>query len=66
MLAALRNKFASAQMRELLLGTGLRPLVEAAPTDNYWGCGRSGSGRNRLGQLMMQVRAELRCGPTSR
>jgi ribA/ribD-fused uncharacterized protein len=60
MLAALRLKFASPEMRALLLDTGLRQLVEASPTDSYWGCGRSGKGKNRLGQLLMQVRAELR------
>jgi hypothetical protein len=36
------------------------PLVEASPFDAYWGCGRSGKGKNRLGQLLMQVRAKLR------
>ncbi len=60
MLTALRMKFARKEMRGLLLGTGLRQLVEASPTDYYWGCGRSGKGKNRLGQLLMQVRAELR------
>ena len=61
MLAALRMKFADPTMRTILLETGLRQLVEASPTDSYWGRGRSGNGTNRLGQLMMQVRAELRC-----
>jgi len=59
MLAALRKKFATGAVRALLLATGDRPLVEASPFDNYWGCGRSGKGKNRLGQLLMQVRAEL-------
>jgi N-glycosidase YbiA len=60
MLAALRKKFAVGELRELLLSTGERPLVEASPSDSYWGCGRSGTGKNRLGALLMQVRAELR------
>lgn len=60
MLDALRKKFAAPRLRALLLETGLRQLVEASPTDSYWGCGRSGRGKNRLGQLLMQVRAELR------
>jgi ribA/ribD-fused uncharacterized protein len=60
MLHALRKKFALEPLRHLLLGTELRPLIEASPSDSYWGCGRSGAGRNRLGQLLMQVRAELR------
>jgi N-glycosidase YbiA len=60
MLHALREKFAAEPLKQLLLGTELRPLIEASPSDSYWGCGRSGRGRNRLGQLLMQVRAELR------
>jgi ribA/ribD-fused uncharacterized protein len=60
MLAALRKKFAARKLRELLLSTGDRPLVEASPFDHYWGCGRSGNGKNRLGELLMQTRAELR------
>lgn len=60
MLTALRKKFSSPKLEELLIGTGLRPLVEASPSDEYWGCGRSGKGRNRLGQLLMALRAELR------
>ncbi len=60
MLAALRKKFAAPKLMELLLGTGSRPLVEASPSDFYWGCGRTGTGRNPLGQLLMALRAELR------
>ena len=59
LLAALRKKFAAAKLRELLLATADRPLVEASPFDYYWGCGRSGTGKNRLGELLMQTRAEL-------
>jgi ribA/ribD-fused uncharacterized protein len=62
MLAALRKKFAAEDLRQLLLDTRDRELVEASPSDSYWGCGRSGKGKNRLGQLLMQVRAELRTG----
>lgn len=60
MLAALRRKFAAAKLRDLLLSTGDRRLVEAAPTDYYWGCGRTGTGKNRLGELLMQTRDELK------
>ncbi|MEM7201953.1 MAG: NADAR family protein [Planctomycetota bacterium] len=60
MLRALRLKFARAELVELLLGTGARPLVEASPHDAYWGAGKFGQGQNRLGVLLMQVRAELR------
>jgi ribA/ribD-fused uncharacterized protein len=60
MLRALRSKFAAPRLRELLLATGERPLVEASPFDSYWGSGNAGTGRNRLGELLARVRAELR------
>lgn len=60
MLQALRLKFQVAKARQLLLSTGSRPLVESSPYDYYWACGQDGSGQNRLGQLLMQVREEIR------
>lgn len=60
MLQALRLKFAPPELRKLLLETGERALVEASPFDHYWGAGQDGSGQNRLGVLLQQVRAELR------
>lgn len=57
---ALRAKFSqSYRLRELLVGTGQAVLHESSP-DPYWG-GSTG-GQDRLGQLLMQVRAELRLG----
>ena len=56
---ALSRKFERPALRELLLGTGTRPLVEASPFDRYWGAGRDGTGRNRLGVLLMELRAAL-------
>lgn len=49
-----------SQLRELLLATGDEELVENAPGDYYWGCGKDGSGQNKLGYTLMRVRAELR------
>ena len=46
--------------RALLLATGEEELAEAAPTDYYWGIGRDGNGQNKLGLLLMRLRAELR------
>lgn len=58
---AVRRKFELySELRELLLGTGDEELAEAAPTDFYWGIGRDGTGQNRLGLLLMRIRAELR------
>ena len=59
MLHALRRKFANLRLAELLLATGARPLVEASPIDDYWGSGAHGNGRNRLGELLAQVRREI-------
>ena len=60
MLHALRCKFAQPKMRKILLRTKSRQLVEDSPFDSYWGRGRNGKGKNRLGVLLMQVRDELR------
>lgn len=58
---AVRAKFAAhAELQVLLLSTGDAELVEAAPRDDYWGAGADGSGKNMLGKILMQVRAELR------
>jgi len=58
MLHALREKFANPQMREVLLRTGKRELIENSPYDAYWGIGRNRDGKNRLGKLLMRVREE--------
>jgi ribA/ribD-fused uncharacterized protein len=47
-------------LRELLLSTGDARLVEHTDNDAYWGDGGDGRGRNKLGQILMQVRDELR------
>ncbi|RTL20492.1 MAG: NADAR family protein [Burkholderiales bacterium] len=60
MLRALRLKFSAPDARRLLLSTGARHLVESSPYDYFWGAGQDGTGLNRLGHLLMQVRAELR------
>jgi N-glycosidase YbiA len=62
MLDALRLKFADPALRRLLLDTKSRPLIEDSPYDRYWGVGRDGKGCNRLGQLLMELREELRRG----
>ncbi len=49
-----------ADIREILLSTGNQALVENAPEDYYWGCGQDGSGKNRLGEILVEVREALR------
>jgi N-glycosidase YbiA len=55
-----RNKFRThSAPRALLLSTGQEEIVENAPMDAYWGCGADGQGLNKLGKILMRVRAEL-------
>jgi ribA/ribD-fused uncharacterized protein len=49
-----------ADLREILLGTGESLLVEHTGNDAYWGDGGDGRGKNRLGQILMRVRQDLR------
>jgi ribA/ribD-fused uncharacterized protein len=61
MLDTLRAKFTQHDdLKAVLLGTGDAVLVEHTANDSYWGDGGDGSGKNRLGRLLMQVREELR------
>lgn len=61
----------NTDLRELLLNTGSRTIVEASPEDRIWGIGlaqddpraqnqQQWQGTNWLGIALMQVRAELR------
>ncbi|MCW5702706.1 MAG: NADAR family protein [Bradyrhizobium sp.] len=64
MRSVLRAKFTQhADLSELLLSTGDARLVESATVDNevnrLWG-EVNGVGRNMLGTLLMEIRAELR------
>lgn len=60
---AVLKKFEShPDIKAVLLATGEKKLVENAPSDYYWGCGADGSGLNKLGLILMQVRSELKGG----
>jgi ribA/ribD-fused uncharacterized protein len=48
-----------ADIRALLLATGDEELIENAPGDYYWGVGRTGTGANRLGVILTEIRALL-------
>ncbi len=62
---AVRAKFTQHDdLRATLLATGTAPIVEHTTNDAYWGDGGDGSGRNRLGQILMEVREELRVART--
>jgi ribA/ribD-fused uncharacterized protein len=49
-----------ADLRETLLATGDSTIVEHTTNDAYWGDGGNGSGKNRLGEILMRVRELLR------
>lgn len=62
---ALRAKFEQhPKLRTLLLNTGNSELIEHTRNDSYWADGGDGSGRNRLGQLLMELRQQLRAEDT--
>jgi len=61
MLRALRAKAEQhEEFREVLLSTGQAVIIEHTENDSYWGDGGDGSGKNRLGKLLMKVREEYR------
>jgi len=61
MRAALQAKFTQhPDLRSLLLHTGDAELIEHTRNDSYWGDGGDGTGKNRLGQLLMELRTQFR------
>lgn len=47
------------ELRALLLETGTEPIVEGTPKDPYWGRGAAHDGENKLGRILMAIRAAL-------
>lgn len=47
-------------LRKILMDTGNEVLIEDSPVDWYWGCGADGTGQNVLGQVLMEIREELK------
>ncbi len=61
MYEALKAKFTQhEELRPLLLETEDKILIEHTQNDSYWGDGGDGSGKNKLGKLLMKLREELR------
>lgn len=57
---AVRAKFEQhPTLADLLRATREAKLIEHTENDNYWGDGGDGSGKNMLGRLLMEIRAEL-------
>ena len=61
MLQALRMKFSqNPEIVRELLATGDANIIEHTRYDAYWADGGDGTGKNKLGLLLMQVREELK------
>lgn len=61
MLKAVRAKFDQhPDLTTKLLATGEDEIIEDSASDRYWGNGKDGTGKNRLGQIHVQVRGEIR------
>ena len=58
---AVREKFRqNTVIMEDLLETGDSIIIEHTKNDSYWADGGDGTGKNMLGQILMEVRTELR------
>jgi len=58
MFKAVLRKFQTHEMLlKRLLNTGDEVLIESAPNDYFWGCGKDGTGQNNLGKILMKVRS---------
>ena len=61
MFKGLQAKFTQLpHLASRLKDTGDRPITEVSPRDWYWGCGGDRKGKNRLGHLLVNIRAFLR------
>ncbi len=63
--AVLRKFETHKEVRQQLLDTGTEEIVENAQGDYYWGCGADGTGQNKLGKILMDVRDKLRAAQSS-
>lgn len=60
MYEGLKAKFnQNKELKQLLLSTKDKELIENNRGDSFWGCGRNGKGKNMQGKLLMKLREEL-------
>lgn len=57
--AVRRKVFQHSDVRDQLLKTGNEVIIEDSPIDSYWGCGKSGTGKNMLGKILMEIREDV-------
>lgn len=60
MLKVLRVKFSNPDLKQKLQDTKDAILIEDSKIDTFWGIGKKGKGKNMLGELLMQVRNEIK------
>lgn len=61
MTRAILCKFSSNRhLLDMLLSSRNNILIESSKTDYYWACGKHDTGRNKLGEILMEVRGLLR------
>ncbi len=48
------------ELKIKLMDTGDKKLIEHTTNDSYWADGGDGTGKNRLGVLLMKLRAEFK------
>lgn len=56
----LKVKFSDPELRDKLLDTENSILIENSKSDSFWGIGRDGKGRNRLGKMLLRVRDQIK------
>jgi ribA/ribD-fused uncharacterized protein len=57
MYTALCEKFKIPEFKKYLLDTGDSIIRKNSESDSYWGIGKNGQGKNRLGILLMKIRS---------
>lgn len=62
MYEVVKVKFSNDHLKNVILKSDPRKLVEASPKDSYWGRGADGKGENKLGKILMRVRYEIQNG----
>ncbi|OGH03186.1 MAG: hypothetical protein A2798_00280 [Candidatus Levybacteria bacterium RIFCSPHIGHO2_01_FULL_37_17] len=48
------------EVKDALMKTGDKEIVEENPNDDFWGSGKDGRGANHMGKALMRVRDELK------
>lgn len=57
--AVLAKFIQNKDIKKLLLTTKNSIIIEKTINDYYWGCGKNGDGKNRLGEILMETRDKL-------